>query len=63
LIHGDQDQLIPVDHTLRNFEAAGEPKTLWVVEGGGHRELRSYVGEEYDERVIAFLDLHLGTVP
>jgi len=63
LIHGDQDQLIPVDHTLRNFKEAGEPKTLWVVEGGEHRELRSYVGEEYDKRVIAFLGLHLGTVP
>lgn len=36
IIHGDQDQLIPVDFGKRLFAAANQPKELEVVPGFGH---------------------------
>ena len=59
LIHGDQDLTIPVEQAHRNYAAAREPKTLWIIKGGKHRGLRQYVKEEYANRTIAFLDAHL----
>ena len=38
LIHGAQDPRMPLEGTRRMFEQAGEPKTLWVIEGAGHLE-------------------------
>jgi dipeptidyl aminopeptidase/acylaminoacyl peptidase len=37
LIHGDQDDLVPVEHIHKLFEKAGEPKELVVIPGAGHR--------------------------
>ena len=36
LIHGEEDQLTPVEHARWLYAAAGEPKELWVVEGAPH---------------------------
>ncbi len=38
VVHGDQDPYFPVDHAHQLFEAAGDPKELWVVPGFGHAE-------------------------
>lgn len=35
-LHGDRDEVIPVQHAQRLFEAAREPKSLWIVEGAAH---------------------------
>lgn len=37
-VHGDQDHYFPVDHPEALYEAAREPKELWLVEGFGHAE-------------------------
>jgi dipeptidyl aminopeptidase/acylaminoacyl peptidase len=37
LIHGDKDDLVPVEHARRLYEKAGEPKELVVIPGAGHR--------------------------
>ena len=37
LIHGDKDDLVPVDHARRLFQLAGEPKKLVIIPGAGHR--------------------------
>ena len=37
VIHGSEDDVVPVNHTHRLFERAGEPKQLVIVEGAGHR--------------------------
>lgn len=37
IIHGDRDDLVPVDEAYRLFQAAREPKELFIVEGGGHK--------------------------
>ncbi len=37
LVHGDADETVPVEQARMLFDAAGEPKELCILEGGGHR--------------------------
>jgi fermentation-respiration switch protein FrsA (DUF1100 family) len=37
IVHGDGDDTVPVDEAHRLYEAAAEPKGLFIVEGGGHK--------------------------
>ena len=37
LIHGDEDDLVPVEHAHKLYEKAAEPKELFIVPGAGHR--------------------------
>jgi dipeptidyl aminopeptidase/acylaminoacyl peptidase len=37
LIHGDKDDLVPVEHARRLYELAGEPKELVIIPDAGHR--------------------------
>jgi uncharacterized protein len=37
LVHGERDDLVPVEHARRLFEKAGEPKNLVIIPGAGHR--------------------------
>ena len=36
VLHGDQDLTVPMRHGKILFEAAREPKQLWIVHGAGH---------------------------
>ena len=56
LIHGGQDQGIPVSDAHRLYEAAGEPKELWVVPEAEHRCADKVHPEEYMSRVLSFFD-------
>lgn len=38
VVHGDRDPYFPVEHAHQLFEAARDPKELWIVEGYGHAE-------------------------
>jgi dipeptidyl aminopeptidase/acylaminoacyl peptidase len=37
LIHGDKDDLVPVEHAHQLYERAGEPKELAIIADAGHR--------------------------
>lgn len=37
LIHGDQDETVPVDHAVRLYNKAKEPKKKIIIQGAGHR--------------------------
>jgi len=37
IVHGDADELIPLEHAHRLYEKAGEPKELRVIPGAGHK--------------------------
>lgn len=50
LIHGSQDELVPVSHTHRLYEKALKPKKLSIIDGAGHRLRRE------DMMVSAILD-------
>jgi pimeloyl-ACP methyl ester carboxylesterase len=38
VVHGDQDPYFPVEHAQQIFQAAQEPKELWLLPGYGHAE-------------------------
>jgi len=37
LVHGDADELIPIEHAHRLYQKAKEPKELKIIPGGKHR--------------------------
>ena len=37
IVHGDEDDTVPVEEAHRLYEAAREPKELFIVKGGGHK--------------------------
>jgi fermentation-respiration switch protein FrsA (DUF1100 family) len=37
-VHGDNDLYFPVHHGQRLYDAAREPKELWIEPGFGHAE-------------------------
>lgn len=37
LIHGDNDETVPVEHAVRLFDKAGTPKEMTKLAGAGHR--------------------------
>jgi fermentation-respiration switch protein FrsA (DUF1100 family) len=60
IIHGIDDDLIPAEQGLRLYEAASEPKELWMVDGMGHGSALEILPDEYEKRVIGFFDKALG---
>ena len=54
------DQAISWRQMTRLFDAAGEPKELYVVPGAGHAQAYAVAPEAYRSRVLAFLERHLG---
>lgn len=38
VVHGDSDHYFPIDHGQAIYDAAKEPKELWLVPGFGHAE-------------------------
>ncbi len=59
LIAPREDRLVSWRQSVSLYEAAGEPKELYVVDGAAHGEARMVGGAEYVRRVLAFLDHHL----
>ena len=55
-----QDQAISWRQMIRLYEAAGDPKELYVVPGAGHAEAYGTDPDTYRTRVLDFLDRHLG---
>ncbi len=58
-IHGERDSYIPHEQPGELFEAAGEPKEIWMAPGSDHAVARLDHPEEYIGRVLAFLDRYL----
>lgn len=56
LIHGTGDRRITEEQAQRMFDAAQEPKTLWLVEGATHAGIRTPALDEMMPGVISFLD-------
>lgn len=53
----DRDTTLPESQAL--FDAAAEPKQLWLVEGAAHVDLLSFSRAEYEKRVLDFLAKNL----
>jgi fermentation-respiration switch protein FrsA (DUF1100 family) len=53
LIHGEEDEIVPPEHSKRLYAAAAEPKEIWVVPGAGH--IQALKERAMRERLAAFL--------
>lgn len=42
VLHGTDDQIVPVDHAQRLFASAPDPKQIVIYPGGRHNDLRLY---------------------
>jgi uncharacterized protein len=52
VLHGDDDEIVPLSQGRALFEAAPEPKHMHVFAGLGHNDLVTLAGTEF-ARVIA----------
>ena len=62
LIAPREDRLVTWTQSQRLYDAAHEPKELFVVDGAGHSEAHAVAGEDYERRVLGFLERHLDGV-
>jgi pimeloyl-ACP methyl ester carboxylesterase len=53
VVHGDADDIIPLDHAVRLHEAAGPAAQLWLVPGAGH--IQAFEHPEMRARLTEFL--------
>ncbi len=60
LIHGGADPYVSTADVQALYEAAGQPKELWIVPEAGHRQVERHRREEYWQRVLGFFDRWLG---
>ena len=58
-IHGENDSYIPHEQPRELYEAAGEPKEIWMATGSDHAVARLDYPDEYMRRVLAFFDRYL----
>ena len=54
IVHGDQDIYFPPDHGQQLYDAAAEPKELWLVPGFGHAE--RHTDDALVDRIAAWAD-------
>jgi uncharacterized protein len=60
---GTADRDTTLGESMEMFNAAGEPKQMWAVEGAAHVDLHYHERGEYERRVMEFLDQHLKRAP
>ncbi len=63
VIAGQIDPLTTLEESKQLFEAANEPKELWVVEGAGHEDIWKFGAREYQNRVLQFFQPKLNISP
>jgi pimeloyl-ACP methyl ester carboxylesterase len=59
VIGGEFDRLMTPEDVKKVFDAAHEPKQLWMVPEAWHAKCREAAGMEYDTRVIGFFSRNL----
>ena len=59
LVAGEADRHTTLAESRRLFDAASEPKELWVVPNAPHGDLYASAPAEYERRVLAFFDRYL----
>ncbi|HLK56150.1 MAG TPA: alpha/beta hydrolase [Chthonomonadaceae bacterium] len=60
LIQGKRDLLVPWQDAVALYEAAQEPRELWLLERSGHAHCLRDAPEEYARRITAFFNRYLG---
>ncbi|MGF1507510.1 MAG: alpha/beta hydrolase [Anaerolineae bacterium] len=58
-IFGTDDPLVPASDREAMYNKSGGPKSLWLVEGAGHRGAHAQRSASYHQRVVAFFEEHV----
>lgn len=56
ILHGDQDDIVPISQARKLYEAAREPKSFYTITGAAHNDTYITGGEPYFDALQAFLD-------
>ena len=59
MVSGTEDQHTLREDTERLYEAAAEPKELWMIEGAKHEDLYRFAGKDYEKRITKYFSKHL----
>lgn len=59
IVGGSRDEHTTEADTRALYEAAAEPKTLWIVEGAAHQDFSRFDAEGYRVNVVGFLERNL----
>ena len=59
IIAGEGDDMIPAENGRKLYQAAQEPKELWVIPVGGHGGTVAAAGNDYNKRLGDFFDRYL----
>ena len=59
IMHGRNDDMIDVENSYRLYEAANEPRELYIVEAGWHGGLLAADPEGVEEQLVTFLNAAL----
>lgn len=54
-IHGKKDSTVPIDNTIRNYEACPNKKEMYISENADHGAGFAAGGQELEEKLMAFL--------
>lgn len=55
VVHGDRDEVVPIQLGRLVFEAAREPKSFYLVPGADHNDLYQVGGRPYFQRIKQFV--------
>jgi fermentation-respiration switch protein FrsA (DUF1100 family) len=58
-IFGTEDRHTRIDESRRLYAHAANPKEAWAIDGAGHVDLHEYSKDEYERRVLDFLERYL----
>ncbi|MCX7985114.1 MAG: alpha/beta fold hydrolase [Bacteroidetes bacterium] len=59
IAHGKRDSLIKVDYAYMLYNAANDPKELYIVEDANHSDVWEVGGTEYANTLTSFFERHL----
>ncbi|MEM6690245.1 MAG: alpha/beta hydrolase [Planctomycetota bacterium] len=59
LISGSNDKHTTERETRSMHQAASQPKKLWIVEGAAHEDLAKHSPDEYEKKILGFLNQQL----
>lgn len=59
ILHSEGDTVVSPQSGALLYEAAGEPRQLWLETGFGHADFDSRAPEEFERRLVAFFDRYL----
>ena len=55
IIHGEHDQIVPMNLGRQVYESARHPKTWYMVPGAGHNDVPYVGGPSYYRQIMSFI--------